>query len=429
LTRLVDRSLVQVEPVANGSVRYGLLETIREYALEQLRANGEEAAVRQRHAGYFLALVRDAEPELWGPEPEPWLKRLERDLDNARAALQWSIESGDERDALELGAALGRFWLMAGRYREGQLWVARLLRLAGAEELTLNRAKLLRANASLWAYQGDAAAAQPLAEAALKLMRRLGPKIDIARSLVVLGETVQTRGDLSAARHILEEAVAVSRTAGATVELVDALHYLGGDALAAGEFDRARANGDECLVLAHQIGYARGVARALRGLGWISYIEHDRETARLQLEASIASARDINDRWETAQASALLGHLEADEGDHAASASLLIQTLELGRQLGDKEMLCTFLEGAAHLASTMGRPERALLLAGAAAAQREAIDSVLFPVLGSLLDQWLAPARMALGTSRATSMLAAGHALSLEQALAEASDWAVPSRQ
>ncbi len=421
LARLVDRSLVQVESVPNAVVRYGLLETIREYALEQLRASGEEAALRQRHAGYILALAEEAEPELWGARPEAWVTRLEPDLDNIRAALQWSIDSGDGHTALKLGAALGRFWLMTGRNREGQVGVTRLLGLACAEEPTLVRAKLLRANASLWAFQGDAAAAQPLAEASLELMRRLGPEIDVARTLNVLGDTVQTRGDLAAARRILDEAVAVSRRAGATVELVDALHYLGGDALAAGEYDRARAYGDECLALAQQAGYSRGAARALWALGSIRYIEHDGESARLQLEASIVASRELGAWWEIAQASAWLGHVEADAGEHAASAMLFAQTRELGQQLGDKELFCTFLEGAAHLAAAVGQPERALRLAGAAATQREAIDSVLFPALGSLLHRWLAPARTALGSAGTTSMLAAGRALSLEQALAEAS--------
>jgi hypothetical protein len=139
------------------------------------------------------------------------------------------------------------------------------------------------------------------------------------------------------------------------------------------------------------------------------------------LEASIATSRELGAWWETAQATAWLGHVEADAGDHATSATLFAQTLQLGQQLGDKELFCTFLEGAAHLASAVGQPERAVRLAGAAIAQREAIDSVLFPVLGSLLEQWLAPAYAALGTAEATSMLEAGRAMSLEQALAEAS--------
>jgi hypothetical protein len=169
-----------------------------------------------------------------------------------------------------------------------------------------------------------------------------------------------------------------------------------------------------------QVAYPRGVARALRTLGSISYMEGDR-TGRLQLEASIAAALEVGDMWEAAQARALLGHLEAEEGDHAASATQLVRTLEIGRQLGDKEIFCSFLEGAAHLAAAAGEPKRALRLAAAAATQREAIDSVLFPVLVRLIDAWLAPARAALGESATSSAMAAGRSLSLEQAVAEAS--------
>jgi hypothetical protein len=125
------------------------------------------------------------------------------------------------------------------------------------------RARLLRANARLLAFEGDAAAAQPLAEAALADMRVLGPEVEVARALIVLGDNVQTRGNFAIARCLLEEAVAVSRKAGATVELADALYYLSGDALAAGENDRARAHADDCLFLARQVGYPAGRGRCV----------------------------------------------------------------------------------------------------------------------------------------------------------------------
>jgi predicted ATPase/DNA-binding XRE family transcriptional regulator len=423
LTRLVDKSLVQVEPAADGVVRFDLLETIREYAVEQLTLSGEEDSVRQRHAAYFLRLADEAEPELWGPRPEPSIKRLEHDLDNHRVALKWLIDSGDGPHALRLGGALARFWATASRYGEGRAWVARLLTLPSAEEPTAVRARLMLADASLSAYQGDVARAQPLAESALALMRQLGVETDIARSLVVLGDIVQTRGDFGAARRYFDEACTVSRQSGATVVLISALHYLSGDALAAGDYERARAHVDECLALAREAGYPRGVARALWALGSICYLEHDAYAARLHLEASIAAASELNDKWDTAQASAWLCHLAADEGLHAASASLLRQTLELGQQVGDSGTICSFLEGAAHLAAAAGQPERAMRLAGAAAAQREAIDSVLFPVLESLIHKWLAPARRALGSERTASIFLAGRAMSAELAVDEASRW------
>jgi hypothetical protein len=143
--------------------------------------------------------------------------------------------------------------------------------------------------------------------------------------------------------------------------------------------------------------------------------------ARRHRAATLAAARELGDRWETAQAAYWLSHLAVDEGDHASAVSLLRHLRELGQQLGDAELMCAFLEGTAHLAAASGQPEPALRLAGAAATQREAIDSVVFPVVERLLQQWLAPARSALGSEQATATFVAGRVLSQEQALAEAS--------
>jgi non-specific serine/threonine protein kinase len=423
LTRLVNKSLVQVEQLPDGDVRYRFLETIREFALARLRASDDMRAVCQQHAVYFLRFVKEVEPNLWGPDAERWIKRLEQELDNARAALDWFITTGTSQDALTMGAALGRFWLLGGGYTEGQQWMLRLLDLRSEADLTPVRAKLLRARASLSAFQGDSATAQPLAEEALAITREHGSEIEIARSLLVLANNVQTRGDFAEARRLLEEAAAASRRAGADVELVDALHYLGGDAFAAGNFARARVIADECLASANRAGYARGVARAEWVLGSIAYFEHDLQAARLHLETSIRSSLELNAWWETVQASVWLGHVAADEGDFVRCASLLMQIRNLGQQLGDSEVSYLFLEGTVHFAAVSSQPELAIRLAAAAEVHREAIGLVLFPVMSELVHRWLAPASRKLGPHRTESLWATGRGLSLAEALAEASDW------
>jgi non-specific serine/threonine protein kinase len=187
------------------------------------------------------------------------------------------------------------------------------------------------------------------------------------------------------------------------------------------EYDRARALGQECLSTARRSGYGRAEARALRGLGVLSYIQQDLHAARVHLEAGIAAARELGDRWQAAQACIWLSHVEADEGHHAACASLLLDALALGQQLADPSTICErFLDGAAHVAALSGHAERALRLAGAAAAHREAEDAVLFPVVEGLVHRWLAPARTSLGKARTMSVLAQGRALTSEQAVAEA---------
>jgi predicted ATPase len=109
LSRLVERSLVTTQPTGEGGVRFGMLEPVRQYAQERLEEQGEDAAVRQRHAEFFLALAEEAEPELLGPHQEAWLERLEREHDNLRAALRWLLDEKEAELALRLAGALWLF--------------------------------------------------------------------------------------------------------------------------------------------------------------------------------------------------------------------------------------------------------------------------------------------------------------------------------
>src|SRR5262249_49477159 len=120
LTHLVDKSLVVAEEGSSGEERYRLLETIRQYAGEKLSDADETAAVRDRHASWFLAFAEQGAGGLAGPAQEQWLERLEIDHDNLRAALDWIEASPDAADAhLRLVAALSDFWLLRGHLSDG----------------------------------------------------------------------------------------------------------------------------------------------------------------------------------------------------------------------------------------------------------------------------------------------------------------------
>ena len=107
---LLNNSLLRTEPMAGGEPRFGMLETIREYALERLAERGDEQAVRRRHAEFYLSLAEEAEPALLGPQQLSWLERLDAERDNLRAALTWATEGGEAEVGLRTGAALWRFW-------------------------------------------------------------------------------------------------------------------------------------------------------------------------------------------------------------------------------------------------------------------------------------------------------------------------------
>jgi predicted ATPase len=155
LIRLVDRSLVAAVPSHDGSTRYHMLETLRQYAQERLAEQGTGDALYQRHAAYFLALAKAAEPELYSAAQPAWIGRLEVDVANLRAALEWALRTGAVDPALELATALRFFWYVRGSYREGCDWLAAGLEHPAAAIATVSRARALNAAGYLRVVLGE----------------------------------------------------------------------------------------------------------------------------------------------------------------------------------------------------------------------------------------------------------------------------------
>jgi predicted ATPase len=131
IASLVDHSLLRQEERPSGEVAFSMPETVREYALARLAESGESEAIREQHAVYYLALAEAAEQELKGPWQAAWLRRLEAERDNLRAALQWAHEIRDAELGLRLAGALQWFWLMRGYFTEGRVLLERALAAAG----------------------------------------------------------------------------------------------------------------------------------------------------------------------------------------------------------------------------------------------------------------------------------------------------------
>ena len=197
---LIDKNLLQQTAQEGEDLRLSMLETIREYGLEALELSGEAEETRQAHAGYYLRLAREAEPELAGPQQTPWLKRLELEHDNLRAALGWALEKVIDEEAreheelaLHLSAALVPFWVMHGHHSEARNFLERTL--AGIEGGSVAlRIKVLQATANIAVLQSDLDRAEVLARQSLALCRELGDMHGIAKSLPLLEEVVWARG-------------------------------------------------------------------------------------------------------------------------------------------------------------------------------------------------------------------------------------------
>jgi predicted ATPase len=185
---LIDKSLLRQMEEEREEPRFVILETIREYGLEALEASGEMEATRQAHALYYLRLAEQAEPELRGSQQAVWLERFEREHDNLRAAMQWSVERGEAGHSMETALRLGgtlallRLWQVRGPLSEGRSFLERALARSEGAAVTV-RAKALEAAANLASFQDDTDQAEALFEGSLALYRELGDKRGMAASL------------------------------------------------------------------------------------------------------------------------------------------------------------------------------------------------------------------------------------------------------
>ncbi len=279
---LVDQSLLRQEEGVDGEPRFVMLETVREYALERLAENGEDAVLRQRHAEYFVALAEMAEPELRGPRQRVWLDRLDRGLPNLRAAIGWAIEVGKFQIAVRIGAALEVFWYLREHIREGIGWLERAL--AGSSLLPpVLRAKALHMlGRLLWEVEtpDSFVRARALLQESLGLYRDLQDATGIAGTLADLGVAVNdSGGDSAEATAFLEESLTLFRSLGSKQGIGDALHWLGYVAISQEQYALARTHSEESLALRRETGDAWGVAWSLFILGVVARNQGDIATA------------------------------------------------------------------------------------------------------------------------------------------------------
>ena len=279
LAALVDASLLQ--PPSDGALwgepgtepRYSMLETVRDYAVERLRASGEADVMERRHAEFYLHLTESLQPWLWGPQQAAALVQLEDEHPNLRAALGWAIKQADIAGAMRMALALWQFWLVHCHLREGRQWLETVVTLVeqadAARELVpaADRATLLHVTGNLARAQGDYTRTVALFEAGLALRRSIGDVHGIGVSLHNLGAVAYEQGDYPQAARLNREALALMHQLndphGIAITLLDL-----GDALAGqGEEPGAAGSYAESLALFRDLEHTWGIARVLLRLG------------------------------------------------------------------------------------------------------------------------------------------------------------------
>ncbi len=409
LSMLVDHSLVQ-QRAEDGEPRFVMLHVIREYALERIETRdvGKEAeALRRAHAAYYLALVEQAEPKLTGPDAAAWLDRLEREHDNLRAALNWARERGAVETGLRLVSAAGRFWATRGYLGEGRAWVESMLALESVASDDQQEQDTGKARGAGSEDSDLAGAAQ-----AVELGR--------ARAFRAGGSLAMWQGDYPVAARWLEQAVSHARIAGDRRTAAAALRNLGSIAEEQGELERASKLEAESLALALEIGDHSGVASALNNLGIIAWRQGDLVRAGDRFTEALALARTMGDQQDISTYLGNVGVVMRQRGELAQAEALLREALALHRELGDPLGCAQGLENLAATAAVAGQSERAARLAGAAMTIRETISVPPSPANREDLEPGLSAARAALGEPAWVDAYAAGGALTVEQAIAEA---------
>ncbi len=382
---LLDVNLITVTEGADGEPRVGLLETIREFALERLEQGGDLEDARRRHAEYYAGVAKRADEQVRGSGPAHLaaLDRLEAEHDNMRAALAWSLQTpapgpvpGDRERAatgLRLVQALAWFWYRHGYATEGRRWLERAIDLA-AEDGGAPLARLAHSLGILLQQQGESQAALPLLERSLAIWRDLGDRNEQARELNSLGITHHQLGDLDTTRSLLADSAAIAREIGSDTRLAAALTNLGQLESDAGNFDRATQVLQEALAIDRKQGDMLGVALDQQSLAGVHLRAGRAREARGQLSAM---------------------------AEYVASS-------------GDPEFLATTLEMCAANAAQLGERLRAARLTGAAEAIRQ--KTGIPNKDQELLEEFLAPARAAIAPQQWEGELAAGRALSRQQA-------------
>ena len=417
---LIDKSLVRQEALPDGELRFTMLETIREYARERLAALGEVARpLHRRHAEYFLAAAREADRNFWGRAQGRWLRRLYRELDNVRAALAWSRDSGAVECALQLGGALQWFWHMGGYWTEGRAWLESTLALSTPGAQTEGRAAALNA-AGLCSWSlGDVATARSQAEESLAICRALNDRRGTGRALHGLGMLTAAQGDVASARGLIADGLSEAQAVGDRPFVGLALYNLGIFAMHEHDADLAGARIEESRRVWQELGSTEGLSLAASGLGDLARSRGAYAEAAAQYRESLELIGEAGPPGWRAQYLHNLGRVTHRQGDDRRARELFAEALGVYHRLGDLRGMADCVADLAGLDADR-QPQRMARLVGSATAAVEAMGAQLDAGNQAAHAQSLARARSQLDDTAWAAAWAHGRSLPLEQAIAEA---------
>jgi predicted ATPase/DNA-binding SARP family transcriptional activator len=374
---LVDKNLLRVMFQNDGEPRFFMLETIRDFAHNELLKSEEQPVREGLHAEWCAQVAENAEPELRGPRQSSWFDQLEREHDNFRAALHWCFDVGDSLVGVRLAAALGHFWEVHGYLQEAHEW--------------LERASTVRDGV---------------------------PTPVRARVCGAAGHVAFLRGDYRAARARLEESLRLSRQDVSSPGTMQALINLALVSISGNDYTRAAELLHECRDRASGLGDTTNLATSLNLLGQVAFELGRLAEAQAMLEESLALHRAEGNSWGTARALCDLGQLLHAQGDTATAGALHREALSIWRDLADVWGVAYALEGLALTFATQ-TPDLAVRLLGTATCARQRVGIRRLPAREAHLQATRQACAVVLGEAAFDAAWARGLQASMEATVDE----------
>jgi non-specific serine/threonine protein kinase len=287
----------------------------------------EEQAVLDSHRDYYLAFAERAEPELLGADQLDWLNRVEAELGNIRASIEWSLRSGDIAPSLRLTGSLYWFWSVRGYHHEGYKRLLAILSLPEAKEPTTARAKALKAAGMIQLFDANYTEARPLLEEAVTIAREVDDLRELALAVRFLGHVLYNLGEYEAAAALLEESLQLAHKLQDHYGIAWSLHFLGDLALRQGNREQAQSLYQESISRLRELKDSTVLAYTLRRLGMVMRGNHDYARAKALCQESVRLNFALRDRRAVAASLVGLAGLAFVEG-HAVDAAKLLGAAE-----------------------------------------------------------------------------------------------------
>jgi predicted ATPase len=420
IASLVDKSMLQHKRRENGEPRFVMLEVLREYALEELDAAGQTEHAQRRHANHYLQLVEAIEPGPKEPDLPTWMKQLEEEHDNIRAALSWALHHHEVDMALRIAGAVWKLWQIHGYIQEGSQWIAAVLARSEGQVSTA-RAKVLWGAGWLGMVTGNLAVSRQYFEEGAAISRQLNDKRYLGLALHGIGAVARGQGDFTSSRAAFDESLPLFQALGNAEDIAWTFEHLGATAIEQGDFEQAISYLSQALVLFRELRQNWACAEALTFLGHAALQQGNYTLAQSRYEEALKIYQELEDRPNVATMNSYVGATLFGRGDYQRAVGLYKESLQLARDFKDYWGVTWGVERLAEVAEKLGQWDRAARLWGAADSLRNVSGVSWHPGFHSYYtDQRFTLLKDELGESRWEQLWAEGQSTGLNEIVAHA---------